>query len=462
MMPQHSDNSGLRSTDAATPAARYAKLLLRATHSGPSTAHAQQVFAQRPFAQPPLDALADEPDGQPLDLRRAAECIADDWARSGLMPLCGVADGPALRAAHAIPTCASGALTALRELSGVNVLPGRTGATLLSERAAFHGWPRRGQTSVNGHCHLLPSADGWVALNLARSEDIELLPALFAPIMSSRETDGVLAVDLAVIHACVVRMDTATLLQRGRLLGLAIAAPSEPTLHASAQWQRVLCTGEHRQRRPDERPKVLDLSALWAGPLCTHLLAAAGATVTKVESATRPDASRSGLPAFFELLNAGKTQHMLDITRAAGIAALRDMIAGADIVVESARPRALQTLGIDAADCIQQHPGLVWLRITGHGCADERADWVAFGDDAAIAGGAAITSERGPLFCGDALADPLTGLHAAVAAWQSWQTGRAALLDVSLAGVTAWCVQFARDVPCLSPRADAIARPAHR
>ncbi len=458
MMPDPSGKRRIRQQAAATPAARYARLLLSTTDSLTGTARARHVFAQQPSDQRPSDRAFDEP----LEKQKAATSIADDWASSGLMPLCGAADGPALRAAHAIPTCARGALVALRQLTGVNVLPGHSGATLLSERAAFHGWPRRGQTSVNGHCHLLPSADGWVALNLARGEDVDLLPALFAPNVAAGETDRLLSHDLAVIRACVARMHTDTLLQRGRLLGLAIAAPSEPTLHDAANWQHVLRTGERRHRRPDERPKVLDLSALWAGPLCTHLLAAAGASVAKVESATRPDASRTGLPDFFELLNAGKSQHILDITTAAGVAALRGMIASADVVIESARPRALQALGIDAAACIAQQPGLVWLRITGHGCADDHADWIAFGDDAAIAGGAAITTHDGPLFCGDALADPLTGLHAAVAAWQAWQTGQAALLDVSLSGVTAWCMQFARDVPCLTPPADAITRPLRR
>ena len=430
---------------ATDPAARYAELLLTKAPLHTDSARAQQDFAQRTVAQ-----LA------------AAAVVADDWARSGLMPLCGHGDGPPLRAQHAIPTCARGALDALRQITGVDVLPGVDGATLLSERAAYHGWPRRGQTSVNGHCHLLPSADGWVALNLARDEDIEMLPALFAPVADVREREQLVSGEPAVVRGCVARMHTQDLLQRGRLFGLALGAPPTAAFLHTAGWQQQLCIGAHRPRRADERPKVLDLSALWAGPLCTHLLAAAGAAVCKVESATRPDASQSGLPAFYTLLNAGKSKRVLDFRSADGIKVLREMIAGVDIVIEGARPRALHALGIDAKSCVEQQPGLLWLRITGHGSTDDRADWVAFGDDAAIAGGAAIPAKDGPLFCGDALADPLTGLHAAVAAWHYWQDGHAALIDVSLAGVTGWCVQFARDLPYLDVPASAVCAPKRR
>ncbi|MBW1876229.1 MAG: CoA transferase, partial [Deltaproteobacteria bacterium] len=52
-----------------------------------------------------------------------------------------------------------------------------------------------------------------------------------------------------------------------------------------------------------------------------------------------------------------------------------------------------------------------------------------------------------PVFCGDALADPLTGLHAAVAALAFWQGGQSVLLDLSLREVTANALDFAPHVP---------------
>jgi len=182
---------------------------------------------------------------------------------------------------------------------------------------------------------------------------------------------------------------------------------------------------------------VLDLSSLWAGPLCAHLLQLAGARVIKVESRARPDGARRGPRAFFDLLNAGKRSVALDLDREAGRAALRRLIERADVVVESARPRALRQMGIHAERCVAETPGLVWLSITGYGRGSAR---VAFGDDAACAAGlaGATGDSDGPLFCGDAIADPLSGIHAARIAWEASRAGGGVLLDVALRDVAAF------------------------
>jgi hypothetical protein len=103
---------------------------------------------------------------------------------------------------------------------------------------------------------------------------------------------------------------------------------------------------------------VLDLSSLWAGPLCAHLLGLAGARVVKLESASRPDGARAGSAAFFDLLNAGKASVALDLSSRAGRDSLRRLIASSDIVIESARPRALRQLGIEAEALVAEVPGL--------------------------------------------------------------------------------------------------------
>src|SRR5690349_18216309 len=97
-----------------------------------------------------------------------------DWARSGVVPLTGRADGPPLvppgwAASHARELAAEFA-----ELTGVRV----SGPRLLSERAAFTGYRRRGAVSVGGACRLLPTADGWAAVSCARPDDPALLGAL--------------------------------------------------------------------------------------------------------------------------------------------------------------------------------------------------------------------------------------------------------------------------------------------
>jgi crotonobetainyl-CoA:carnitine CoA-transferase CaiB-like acyl-CoA transferase len=194
-------------------------------------------------------------------------------------------------------------------------------------------------------------------------------------------------------------------------------------------------------------PLVVDLSALWAGPLATHLLALAGARVIKVESGRRPDGARRGNAAFFDLLNGGKESVALDLTGAGGRAALRRLLGRADIVVESARPRALAQLGIDAATLVAERPGLTWVGITGYGRSGRAAGWIGFGDDAAVAAGLATATGANdggdtPLFCADAIADPLTGLHAAVAALGAWRSGGGLLLSLALRDVAAHAIAF--------------------
>jgi crotonobetainyl-CoA:carnitine CoA-transferase CaiB-like acyl-CoA transferase len=148
---------------------------------------------------------------------------------------------------------------------------------------------------------------------------------------------------------------------------------------------------------------------------------------------------------FFELLNTGKESVVLDFSSDKGIAQLSSLLEKADIVIEGSRPRALQQLGINPQQLLESAPGLTWVSITGYGREEPCANWVAFGDDASAAAGVAMATANPPIFCGDALADPLTGIHAALAALAFWQGGGGALLDLSLHNVTAHCLGFHTD-----------------
>jgi crotonobetainyl-CoA:carnitine CoA-transferase CaiB-like acyl-CoA transferase len=178
---------------------------------------------------------------------------------------------------------------------------------------------------------------------------------------------------------------------------------------------------------------VADLSSMWAGPLCAQLLARTGATVVKVETPGRPDGTRAGPAAFFDWMNSGKLSYAIDFDRPAN---LRRLLEAADVVIESSRPAALAGRGLGPTD-IARRDGRVWLRITGHGTDGERAGWVAFGDDAAVSGGLIGGTERDPVFCGDAIADPLTGLHAALAVVESLSRGGGELIELSMAAIAA-------------------------
>jgi crotonobetainyl-CoA:carnitine CoA-transferase CaiB-like acyl-CoA transferase len=361
-----------------------------------------------------------------------APSAAIAWARSGAMALTGAADGPPRLARLPLASCADGAAGAVALLAGNRWTGGHVdGAALLGERAAIAGFRRRGAISPGGACRMLRAADGWIALNLARPDDVALLPAWLG--------DGVANEPWGFAAERAALRPTEELIARARLLGLPAAAVSTPR-SSPPPWLRVAARGAAVARDDGDAPLAVDLSSLWAGPLCSQLIGRAGVRVVKVESARRPDGGRFGPAAFFDLLNAGKASVSIDFSCKRGREQLRRLVASADIVVESSRPRALAQLGIDAAELVASTPGLTWVSITGYGRREPYAGWVAFGDDAGVAAGLAVASaspDGPPEFCGDAIADPLTGLHAAAAALASWRGGGGHLLDLALCDVAA-------------------------
>ncbi len=311
------------------------------------------------------------------------------------------------------------------------------GQTLLGERAMLGGYAIPGKVSAGGGCRFYASRTGNIAINLARPDDRALLPALFA-------IDEDCTSDAAVMGH-IAGQDGHALVARGRLLGLAIAAEDEAGAPPAAC---TLLTTENPRTVPSSNaPRVLDLSALWAGPLASHLLWLLGATVIRAESTTRLDGMREADPAFFALLNQGKASVALDFREAHRRATLLALIAKSDIVIEAARPRALEQLDICAADIGRSQPGLIWLTITGHGASGDAANWIGFGDDCGVAAGLSralgdASGEAG--FVGDAIADPLTGIYAARTAWSAWRSGRGGRFGIAMSGVVAEAMVSAR------------------
>ncbi|HEX4895115.1 MAG TPA: CoA transferase, partial [Solimonas sp.] len=169
--------------------------------------------------------------------------------------------------------------------------------------------------------------------------------------------------------------------------------------------------------------------------------------------------ARQGPPAFYDRLNHGKRSVALDPRTPAGHARWQALFAAADIVIEASRPRALRQLGFEP-EALVRAQGLTWISLSGYGREEPQAQWVAYGDDAGVAGGLSArlrqqTGER--LFVGDAIADPLTGLHAALAAWQGWQAGGGELVALALRDVIAQLVHF--DWPAAPPLPVAAALP---
>jgi crotonobetainyl-CoA:carnitine CoA-transferase CaiB-like acyl-CoA transferase len=150
-----------------------------------------------------------------------------------------------------------------------------------------------------------------------------------------------------------------------------------------------------------------------------------------VESRNRPDGTRRGEPAFFDWMNSGKLCYTADFDTDGN--ALRRLLAAADIVIEGSRPAGLRRRALSADD-VPARPGRIWLRINGYRDQPNRP---AFGDDAAVAGGLVGAAADGPVFCGDAIADPLSGLEAARAVGKSLRRGGGDVIEVSMAQVAA-------------------------
>jgi hypothetical protein len=358
----------------------------------------------------------------------------DRWAASGAMALTGRADGPGLGAPATLIDLLerAAALLEQRSLGRVAV----DGLALLGERAALGGLTRQGEVSCGGSTRLVRAADGWLAVSLARPEDVAALPAFLEREIPSGDPWAAVSVSAAVTPGAVLD-------ERAALLGLPFAAlGSVAAVHDGAFGLPLRAV---RRLGPSAGAPatatgvtVVDLSSLWAGPLCGQLLAAAGAAVIKVESTARPDGARRGPAAFFDLLNGAKRSVALDLETTEGRGQLRHLLDSADVVIESARPRALEQMGVTATELLGHPEGpRVWVSITSHGRGPESGQRVGFGDVAAVAGGLVAGDADGPCFVADAVADPLTGLVAAAAALEALAAGGHWLIDAAMAPMAA-------------------------
>jgi hypothetical protein len=317
-------------------------------------------------------------------------------------------------------------------LSGFSVDP----QELLAQRVRHTTWQSGPFQSVGGSCYLMLTSDEqWVAINLARPEDHELLGIFFPTTLQSEDK-----INVSLLRFQVRQCPANMLIEFAIDVGLPIAALDEVTNKYSLDELPITVQqfDKHLDLTPRSQLRVVDLSSLWAGPLCSHLLQRCGYAVTKVESRHRPDGARFGNPNFFAELDDGKDHVDIDFHSEHGINQLRKLIANADIVIEGSRPRAMQQLGIDAEQIVCEAQPRVWLSITGYGRSGEAGQRVGFGDDCAVAGGLVVQTPDGPQFLGDAIADPISGLVAATGILRAIQRQKSCLIGVSLAESASW------------------------
>lgn len=190
------------------------------------------------------------------------------------------------------------------------------------------------------------------------------------------------------------------------------------------------------------RFRVIDLTQVRAGPTCCRQLADWGADVIQVQMPEhmRGDDTLGGQDGSdYQYTHRNKRSVTLNLKEAEGIAALKALIASADVVVENFRPDVKFRLGIDHASLAAEHPRLVYASISGFGQSGPLAQRPGFDQIAQGLGGLmSVTglAGQGPVRVGIPIADLCAGFFAAqgilVALLERETSGRGQWLHTSL------------------------------
>ncbi len=182
-------------------------------------------------------------------------------------------------------------------------------------------------------------------------------------------------------------------------------------------------------RPPLEGLRVVDFTQFIAGPTVTHVLAAMGADVIKIEAIQRPDGIRfaSSQPPsverwweyswVFHGLNAGKRSVTLDLSRPAGLELVKRLIARADIAVENFAPHVIEEFGLGYEEIERLNPRAILVRMPAFGLRGPWRDRVGLAQTMEqLSGMAGCTGFRdGPPVIPRGPCDAVAGLHACFA-----------------------------------------------
>lgn len=197
--------------------------------------------------------------------------------------------------------------------------------------------------------------------------------------------------------------------------------------------------------------RVLELATLFAGPLAATFLGDFGASVTKIEHPTKPDAARGhgptkdGVGLWWKVIGRNKRTATLDLSKPEGRELLLRLVRDTDVVIENFRPGTLErwSLGWDALS--ERNPGLVLARVTGFGQVGPGARRPGFGTLAeAMSGFAALTGEPDgpPTLPPFGLADGIAALATAFAVMTALQarrsSGRGQMVDLAIIEPILW------------------------
>lgn len=199
--------------------------------------------------------------------------------------------------------------------------------------------------------------------------------------------------------------------------------------------------------------RVLDLSRILAGPVCTQILGDLGADIIKIEKPGEGDDTRGWGPpflkdkgdrdtresAYFLSCNRNKRSVTIDITQPAGQALIHALAARSDVMIHNFKVGGLDKYGLGFAAMQAKHPHLVYAAISGFGQNGPLSTEPGYDLMAQAMGGLmGHTGEEGgePMKAGVALVDFMTGLYAAIGILAALQarakTGRGQMVDLAL------------------------------
>jgi crotonobetainyl-CoA:carnitine CoA-transferase CaiB-like acyl-CoA transferase len=274
-----------------------------------------------------------------------------------------------------------------------------------------------------------PCADGWIRLHTnAPHHRQAALAALGLPVDPVPDRGTVAAavagwageaLERAVLSAggCAARMRS---VQEWSQHPAGAAVAQEPLI----TWTGLGSAPRRVPQSPPERPlagvRVLDLTRIIAGPVATRFLAALGADVLRIDP---PGWSE---PAAEAELTPGKRCAILDLASASGARRIRELLAGADLLVSGYRPGALAGLGLGSSHLQQISPGLVEVSLSAYGWSGPWAQRRGFDSLVQMSTGIA---RAGMEYFGADVPRPLpvqaldhaTGYLTAAAALQAWR-----------------------------------------
>lgn len=182
--------------------------------------------------------------------------------------------------------------------------------------------------------------------------------------------------------------------------------------------------------KPLEGIRIADLTAVWAGPYATRLLADMGAEVIKVESPNNPDLLRAlhllppeverawNKSAYFNHNNRNKLGCAIDLSKPKGRELFLSLVAQSDVVIENYRAEVLDKLGLGYEVLKSVKPDIILVSMPGHGKSGPERDYVAYGTNVEqLAGLASLTGyiDDAPHKTGISYGDPVAGAAAAAA-----------------------------------------------